>query len=265
MDIYPTLLEAAGVEDAAGHERDGASLVGLLRGKGTVPERSLYWHYPHYHPGGATPHGAVRSGDWKLVEFYESGHLELFNLASDLGETTDLADALPEKANELARELAAWRKRMGAQMPVANPRHVPSPIQPGPDGVLVLPAHRSMPHGSKIQYEPPAHKNTVGYWVDAGDWVEWAVNVPAPGRYEVEVLQGCGTGSGGSDVEVSMGGSRLPFVVMETGGFQKFLPRRVGVLDVATPGEHRLQIRVLRKAGPAVMDVRRVVLRPVAG
>ncbi len=264
MDVYPTLLEAAGVEDVPGHERDGASLLALLRGKGNTPDRSLYWHYPHYHPGGATPHGAVRSGDWKLVEFHESGHLELYNLASDLGETTDLADALPEKANELARELAAWRKRVGAQMPVPNPAHVPAPIEPMADGSIVLPAHRSMPHGTKIQYEPPAHKNTVGYWVDPADWVEWAMKVPAPGGYEVEVLQGCGTGSGGSEVEVSIAGARLPFVVMETGGFQKFMPRRIGVVDVATPGEHRLQIRVLRKAGPAVMDVRRVVLRRLA-
>lgn len=261
MDLYPTLLEAAGVADAPGHEVDGTSLVGLLKGKGSTPDRSLYWHYPHYHPGGATPYGAVRSGDWKLVEFYESGHLELYNLASDLGEATDLANALPEKANELARELAAWRKKVGAQMPVANPAHVPAAIAPLADGTLVLPAHRALTHGSKLQYEPPAHKNTIGYWVEAGDWVEWVVQVSAPGRYEVEILQGCGTGSGGSEVEVALAGSRLPFVVMETGGFQKFMPRRLGDIDIANPGEHRLQIRVRRKAGPAVMDVRQVVLR----
>jgi len=261
VDLYPTLLEAAGVDDAPGHERDGTSLVALLKGKGSTPDRSLYWHYPHYHPGGATPHGAVRSGDWKLVESYESGHLELYNLASDLAESTDLANALPEKANELARDLAAWRKKVGAQMPVPNPAHVPAAIEPQPDGSLVLPAHRALPHGAKLQYEPPAHKNTIGYWVEAGDWVEWIVRIPAAGVYEVEILQGCGTGSGGSEVEVSLAGSRLPFVVMETGGFQKFMPRRLGTVAVPAEGEHRLQIRVVRKAGPAVMDVRQVILR----
>ena len=261
VDLYPTLLEATGVDDAPGHERDGASLVALLKGKGSTPDRSLYWHYPHYHPGGATPHGAVRSGDWKLIESYESGHLELYNLASDLAESTDLANALPEKANEMARDLAAWRKKVGAQMPVPNPAHVPAAIEPQPDGSLVLPAHRALPHGAKLQYEPPAHKNTIGYWVEAGDWVEWIVRIPAAGVYEVEILQGCGTGSGGSEVEVSLAGSRLPFVVMETGGFQKFMPRRLGTVAVPAEGEHRLQIRVVRKAGPAVMDVRQVILR----
>lgn len=261
VDLYPTLLEAAGVDDAPGHERDGTSLVALLKGKGSTPDRSLYWHYPHYHPGGATPHGAVRSGDWKLIESYESGHLELYNLASDLAESTDLSNALPEKANELARDLAAWRKKVGAQMPVPNPAHVPAAIEPQPDGSLVLQAHRALPHGAKLQYEPPAHKNTIGYWVEAGDWVEWIVRIPAAGVYEVEILQGCGTGSGGSEVEVSLAGSRLPFVVMETGGFQKFMPRRLGTVAVPAEGEHRLQIRVVRKAGPAVMDVRQVILR----
>ena len=261
VDLYPTLLEATGVDDAPGHERDGASLVALLKGKGSTPDRSLYWHYPHYHPGGATPHGAVRSGDWKLIESYESGHLELYNLASDLAESTDLANALPEKANEMARDLAAWRKKVGAQMPVPNPAHVPAAIEPQPDGSLVLPAHRALPHGAKLQYEPPAHKNTIGYWVEAGDWVEWIVRIPAAGVYEVEILQGCGTGSGGSEVEVSLAGSRLPFVVMETGGFQKFMPRRLGTVAIPAEGEHRLQIRVVRKAGPAVMDVRQVILR----
>ncbi len=261
VDLYPTLLEATGVDDAPGHERDGASLVALLKGKGSTPDRSLYWHYPHYHPGGATPHGAVRSGDWKLIESYESGHLELYNLASDLAESTDLSNALPEKANEMARDLAAWRKKVGAQMPVPNPAHVPAAIEPQPDGSLVLPAHRALPHGAKLQYEPPAHKNTIGYWVEAGDWVEWIVRIPAAGVYEVEILQGCGTGSGGSEVEVSLAGSRLPFVVMETGGFQKFMPRRLGTVAIPAEGEHRLQIRVVRKAGPAVMDVRQVILR----
>jgi arylsulfatase A-like enzyme len=260
VDVYPTLLEAAGVPDVEGHERDGISLVGTLRGQGGGPDRSLYWHYPHYHPGGATPYGAVRSGDWKLVEFYETGHLELYHLASDLGETTDLANAIPEKANELARELAGWRKRVGAQMPVINAGGEPWLVKEEA-GRVVLEAHRAVPHGKKIQYEPPAHKNTVGYWVEADDWVSWTFSVGKPGAYEVEILQGCGTGSGGSEVELSVGESRLRFEVVETGGFQKFMPRRLGELEIRQGGVQELQVRVMRKAGPAVMDVRRILLR----
>jgi hypothetical protein len=128
-------------------------------------------------------------------------------------------------------------------------------------GRVVLEAYRAVPHGKKIQYEPPAHKNTVGYWVEADDWVSWTFSVGKPGAYEVEILQGCGTGSGGSEVELSVGESRLRFEVMETGGFQKFLPRRLGELEIRQGGVQELQVRVMRKAGPAVMDVRRILLR----
>jgi len=263
MDILPTLLEMAGLSESAGTDLDGVSLSALLRGRGLGASRSLYWHYPHYHPGGATPYGAVRSGDWKLIQFYESGHLELYHLASDLGEEHDLANAVPEKANELAKELASWRERVGAQMPVPNPAYERGPIRPGADGVLRLPAHEVVTHGKNVQYEPPAHKNTVGYWTVLEDWVGWEVFIPKPGRYEVELLQGCGTGSGGSEVELGLAGSSLKFVVMETGGFQKFMPRRLGVLEVAEAGRHTFTIRPLSKPGVAVMDVRQVLLRPV--
>jgi arylsulfatase A-like enzyme len=142
MDILPTVMEMAGVTEGLGADLDGVSLGPVLRGRGLGSARSLYWHYPHYHPGGATPYGAVRSGDWKLIQFYESGHLELYHLASDLGETQDLANAVPERANEMATELAGWRERVGAQMPVTNAGYERAAIRPGPDGVLRLPAHR---------------------------------------------------------------------------------------------------------------------------
>jgi arylsulfatase A len=263
VDLYPTILELAGVTDVDGHERDGVSWVPLLKGAGG-PARSLYWHYPHYHSGGATPYGALRSGDWKLVEFFENGHLELFNLASDIGETQDLANAYPEKANALAKELGEWRKRVGAQMPVRNPDAEPVVLRPQPDGTLILPAHEVTTHGKNLQYEPPAHKNTVGYWTLPSDWASWEVELARPGRYEVELLQGCGTGSGGSEVEVSLGEARFQFVVVETGGFQKFLPRKVGILKVPQAGRATFALKPQKKPGAAVMDVRQVTLRPLA-
>ncbi len=263
IDLYPTVLELTGTPDAEGHVVDGVSLVPVLQGKSLAAARSLFWHYPHYHPGGATPYGAIRNGDWKLIQFYETGHLELYNLASDLGEKQDLANALPEKANQLAKELGDWRQRVGAQMPISNPKFERAAQKPVADGTFTLAAHQAIPHGRNIQYESPAHKNTVGYWVLPEDWVSWEIEVPAPGRYEVELLQGCGTGSGGSDVEVRLGESRFTFQVMETGGFQKFMSRRVGILEVTTPGRHALEFHALRKPGVAVMDVRQVTLRPV--
>ena len=87
---------------------------------------ALYWHYPHYHPGGATPYGAIRQGDWRLVEFYEDDRVELYDLKSDVGESKDLAAEKPEKARELRRKLAEWRKSVGAQMPSPNPNYEPS-------------------------------------------------------------------------------------------------------------------------------------------
>ncbi len=119
-DFYPTLLEIGGAEGNAEHHAnmDGLSLVPLLRNaSATLPRDALYWHYPHYHAAGATPHGAIRVGHWKLIEFYEDGHLELYDLSQDIGETSDLAGTLPKKAFRLRQRLASWRRTVGAQMP----------------------------------------------------------------------------------------------------------------------------------------------------
>lgn len=119
-DFFPTLLAAAGVPVPESHAVDGESLVPLLRG-GTFKREALYWHYPHYHPGGATPYGAIRAGDFRLVEFYEDSRVELYNLKDDIGETRDLATVQPERAAALRQKLHAWRQTVGAQMPTPNP------------------------------------------------------------------------------------------------------------------------------------------------
>jgi arylsulfatase A-like enzyme len=116
-DFLPTFCEAEGVKPDAGHPPDGVSLMPLLTQTGRFAPREIYWHYPHYHPGGATPYGAVRSGDDKLVEFYEDGKLELYNLKDDLGEKHDLAQSQPEKTKRLHKLLSDWRASVGAQMP----------------------------------------------------------------------------------------------------------------------------------------------------
>lgn len=124
-DFYPTLLELAGLPPRPQQHVDGVSLVPLLKG-GPLARGPLFWHYPHYGNQGGAPGGAVRDGDWKLIEWYEDSDPELFNLAADPAEQHNLAAANPAKVQELQAKLAAWRKDAGAVMPTPNPKYNPS-------------------------------------------------------------------------------------------------------------------------------------------
>jgi arylsulfatase A-like enzyme len=127
VDLYPTLLEVAGAEPPANYMLDGMSYCKLLTSGGKAPlnRDAIFWHFPGYLGAGAgawrtTPAGAIRSGDWKLQEYFEDGHLELYNLRDDLGQTNNLASKLPDKAKELHALLAAWRESIKAPMPTKN-------------------------------------------------------------------------------------------------------------------------------------------------
>ncbi|MGQ9592553.1 MAG: HAD-IC family P-type ATPase, partial [Planctomycetota bacterium] len=123
-DLFFTILEIAGVEPAArgGVPADGRSLVPILKDpRAKLGREALFWHYPHYYAT-TTPVSAVRSGDWKLLEYYEDGRVELYNLAGDLGETRDLASREPERAASLRAALRAWLRSVGAQMPAVRER-----------------------------------------------------------------------------------------------------------------------------------------------
>jgi arylsulfatase A-like enzyme len=125
MDWYPTVLELAGVQVPSGASIDGRSLVPLLNGKEDFASRDVFWHFPCY-VGGGEPSSAVRSGDFKLIEFFEKKTWELYDLASDPGEKTNLASIDPERAKELLAKLHAWQKCMGAPRPEQhNPRYNP--------------------------------------------------------------------------------------------------------------------------------------------
>lgn len=127
QDYLPTIAELAGIRIPEDHILDGVSLAGVLRQDSTPDRDALFWHYPHYHPGGpVTPCGAIRAGDYKLIEFYEDGRLELYNLHNDLGETRNLVDQEPERTNELLKRLQDWRKSVDAKMPVPNPDYDPA-------------------------------------------------------------------------------------------------------------------------------------------
>ena len=120
-DFYPTLLQLAGLDPMPGQHADGVSLVPLLKGGASLDRKALYWHYPHYHGSMWTPGAAIRSGDWKLIEFYEEDRVELYNLKHDLSERRDLTGEHPDITQRLLGMLRAWQTETGAQMPRPNP------------------------------------------------------------------------------------------------------------------------------------------------
>lgn len=121
-DFYPTMLEIAGLPPKRDRHVDGISLAPLLKGR-SVARRSLFWHYPHYGNQGGAPGGAIREVDWKLIEWYEDGELELFNLTEDIGETNNVAKQWPERVRQLHSKLKTWRESVGAKMPSTNPNY----------------------------------------------------------------------------------------------------------------------------------------------
>jgi arylsulfatase A-like enzyme len=124
-DFYPTMLEIAGLDLLPDQHRDGVSFLPLLRGDQTFDRGPMFWHYPHYGNQGGTPGSSIRSGDYKLIEFYEDGRLELYNLTEDIGEDCNLAAGEPEIAADLHGELVRWREEIEATMPQPNPDFVP--------------------------------------------------------------------------------------------------------------------------------------------
>jgi len=126
VDFYPTILEMTGAPDVAGHTIDGVSLLPLLSKTGTLDRDAIYWHYPHYANAGSTPTGAIRQADWKLMEFFEDDHVELYNLAEDRAEENDRSAELPEKTQELRDLLRNWRTSVGATSALPNPDYDPA-------------------------------------------------------------------------------------------------------------------------------------------
>ncbi len=121
MDLYPTLLDMAGLEPRPEQHVDGLSLAPLLRGAVSLEREALFWHFPHYHGSGNRPSGAVRVGDLKLIEWFEDGRVELYDLATDPEEAHDLSNSDPSEAARLREIIGRWRVNVNAQMPTANP------------------------------------------------------------------------------------------------------------------------------------------------
>lgn len=130
MDFFPTFAEILGIKNLPS-EIDGVSLVPLFKGETKLGREALYWHYPHYHRFGYMPAGAIREGNYKLIEWYERSILKLdrpvslFDLESDIGERNDLASKNQKKAKELWEKLVEWRRKVGALEMSLNPNFDP--------------------------------------------------------------------------------------------------------------------------------------------
>ena len=127
IDLFPTINAAAGVEFK--HEIDGVDLMPALKGK-PLDREALYWHYPHYSNQGGMPGGAIRVGDFKLLERYEDGQVHLYNLKDDVGERNDLREQHPERVAEMREDLHRWYKTVDAKFLRKN-GDGPDPWRPG--------------------------------------------------------------------------------------------------------------------------------------
>jgi arylsulfatase A-like enzyme len=295
-DLAPTLIEYAGAAPIL--PSDYTSIAPLLTGGGSMTARPLYWHMPHYTNQGGRPSGAIREEDWKLVEQFEDGALELYNLKDDVSEEHNLAASEPARVAAMRGKLEEWRRGVGASMPRANTffqpllweacyqtkdvsvvtplpnaaetartmldwRHAMDQIRIIPNepsansGLIHLEPKDAFLHANKLRYEPQANKDTLGYWVDPSDWAEWECEIIQPGRYAIEILQACA--KGGSIVEVQVGRTSTQFNVEDTGHFQRFIPRRIGIVELPA-GKTNVAVRPMEKRGGAIMDLRRLSL-----
>ncbi|MEM8955043.1 MAG: sulfatase [Verrucomicrobiota bacterium] len=126
VDFFPTILDMIGSADDINADLEGVSLTSLVQGD-PIDDRAIYWHFPHYsNHGMQSPAGAIREGKYKLIEYFENGTLQLFDLENDIGEQNDLSQAEPAKAKALQKKLHQWRKTVGAQMMEPNPEYDPA-------------------------------------------------------------------------------------------------------------------------------------------
>lgn len=129
-DLYPTVLDGAGIDTPAEQTVEGVSIRPSLKGT-DLDRKAIYWHYPHYGNQGGTPSAAIRTTQWKLIEFFETGTVELYQVADDIGETQDLSDHRPEVRDELHEQLTEWQETVDAQFPSENPEYTEWPDRAG--------------------------------------------------------------------------------------------------------------------------------------
>jgi arylsulfatase A-like enzyme len=120
-DFFPTFLDVAGLPQRPDLHIDGVSLMPLLTGTGILDREAIYWHFPHYGNQGDTPGCSIRAGDWKLIEYFEDGRLELYNLQVDIAESKNRAESNPKTTAHLKAMLDVWKESVEAVIPEPNP------------------------------------------------------------------------------------------------------------------------------------------------
>ncbi|MEZ6125470.1 MAG: hypothetical protein R3C49_20170 [Planctomycetaceae bacterium] len=230
--------------------------------------------FPGWKVPGVTAHRSGSSLFLTLQSRPESGHLQIPRLANVVRQVRWLNAPAGESLN-LKPEIDHWVIEPGS-FPESGPNVIelrldrparlfqpPMIVEPAADGTIHLHARDAQVHGEKLRYEPQSFKNTVGYWTMQDDFAEWHFRSEVAGTYFVSVLQGCGKGQGGSDVQVSIGAEQLSFAIEDTGHFQNFVWREIGRIEVPAGDDICLKLSALRKAAGAVMDCREIQLRQV--
>ena len=234
------------------------------------PLIDLPWGVCTYRPAGD---GKTSKLYLHVFDWHKSGNVVAYGLKSEVKRAYLLSD--PKRKDLKVTRVGRWPV-------IAGPREAPDPvcsvvalevegevknaplaIDPTADGPVVLHARDAIVYGRTLRYEPEPHKDTIGYWSDRLEWVEWQFKIAAPGTYAVEILQGCGKGSGGSEVSFFVDEQALPVVVRDTGHFQNFVARDIGRFKFKEPGVYKLRVMPQTKPGAAVMDLRQVTLKPV--
>ncbi len=223
----------------------------------------------------------------------ESQPIKLPRIYNSLGETTLIVgdERLPVTVQpELDHWILSWKgesidwKRASLRLQLNGAvQKTPKRLAPSVDGSYQLDANQAQTSGTKLRFEPQSYKNTVGYWVDSNDFAWWDLELPKAGKFNLEILQGCGAGQGGSLVEIrfielpakasdstlsKVQNNETPgqliasteFEVEETGHFQNFRWRHLGEVELKAESAIRLEIRVKKIAKNAVMDVRQIML-----
>jgi arylsulfatase A len=160
-------------------------------------------------------------------------------------------------AKSVGEQWRVWRAEInrvvaGKKPPLKDPSHE-----------IHLAARDGKTHGKNLRYEPESYKNVIGYWTEVDDWADWELDVPAAGKFEVEVHYGCGVPNGGSLVAIEVADQSIPWTVRGTGHFQNIIIQNIGEVELKA-GKQRLAARPKSKSGVAIVDIRRIVLRPIA-
>jgi arylsulfatase A-like enzyme len=159
-DWYPTVVELAGLPLRPEEHLDGHSLMPLLKGS-QIPERPLYWHYPHYGNQGGEPHAIIRQGDWKLIHYWEDNRNELYDLARDLSEKNDVSKENMERVKTMSTQLLTWLDTAGARYARIDSTRDVAAAQ------MVLEKNRTV---LKDRLEEQRRSMFAKYWQPNEDW-----------------------------------------------------------------------------------------------